>query len=381
MGEWRKLREEFEEYLSENATKSVNSLGRQQLEKQDLVRTVFERDTNRILHSEEFRRLRHKTQVFFNAKNDHICTRMEHVLYVSSISGTIARTLKLNQDLTNAISLGHDLGHPPFGHTGEKVLDECVKQVNENAFFQHERHSLRVVDFLATRLDSNNQNKLGLNLSYEVRDGIVSHCGEKSKEYFLKCDTSKSPEDIYKNNHRDMYPFTLEACVVRLVDKIAYVGRDIEDAVRAGLINEDDIPKSLRDTLGNTNGQIINSLVIDVIENSHGQNYIKLSDEKGKALQEMIELNNKLIYKNDKILRYENNTKNMIEGIFFCLYDALDDPEKIASSKINSLLRFSDFINSKKYDKGTRKEQKVVDYIAGMTDNYATDCFEELYWF
>lgn len=375
---WRKLREELESNLSKYASKSVNSKGRQEPEDECTVRTIYERDADRILHSEEFRRLRHKTQVFFNAKNDHICTRMEHVLYVSSISCTIARTLGLNRDLTNAIALGHDLGHAPFGHTGERVLKKCVKQINSESDFQHELHSLRVVDRLATRRTSSNEVKLGLNLSFEVRDGIVSHCGEKYEEYKLYRDTSKTSVDLYDQSK---YPYTLEACIVRLVDKIAYVGRDIEDAVRAGLIRSWDIPKDLIDTLGKTNSEIINNLVIDLIENSYDKDCIQLSKEKGEALEQLIKENVRLIYKSDKIKRYEKNTENILEGIFYSLYEALSDPEKLLKSRTKVLQNFAEFIKSKKYSENERKEQIVVDYIAGMTDNYAMNCFEELYWF
>jgi dGTPase len=378
---WRELREELEENLSIYAAKATASKGRQIFEEECPVRTIYERDGNRILHSEEFRRLRHKTQVFFNAKNDHICTRMEHVLHVSSISCTIARTLGLNQDLTNAIALGHDLGHAPFGHTGEKVLRKCVKDIDKNNDFQHELHSLRVVDRLATRFTNENKVKLGLNLSYEVRDGIVSHCGEKYNEHQLFRDVNKRPEDIYLCNHRNMYPYTLEAGIVRLVDKIAYVGRDIEDAVRAGLIDFNDISREVIDVLGRTNGEIINNLVVDIIENSYNQDVIQLSDEKGQALKQMIHENVRLIYQSDKIRRYEKNTENMLEGIFFSLYEALSDPEKIKNSKTKVFRNLADFIISKNYNADESKAQIVVDYIAGMTDNYAMKCYEELYWF
>jgi len=375
---WRKLREEMEASLSQYAARSTESRGRLEPEEECNIRTIYERDADRILHSEEFRRLRHKTQVFFNAKNDHICTRMEHVLYVSSISCTIARTLGLNSDLTNAIALGHDLGHAPFGHTGERVLRKCVKQINSEGDFKHELHSLRVVDRLAARRTGSQGEKLGLNLSFEVRDGIVSHCGEKYEEYVLYRDTLKKPEDLYNQSKN---PYTLEACVVRLVDKIAYVGRDIEDAVRAGLIKSWDIPKDLMKTLGKTNSEIIHNLVVDLIENSYGRDCIQLSREKGEALEQLIKENVRLIYQSDKIKRYEKNTENILEGLFYSLYEALQDPEKLSNSRIKVYQNFADFIKSKKYAEDEKKEQIVVDYIAGMTDNYAMSCFEELYWF
>lgn len=380
--EWRTLREKQEEYLSRYAVKSSESKGRVIKERDCPVRTIFERDSNRILYSEDFRRLRHKTQVFFTAKNDHICTRMEHVLHVGSISCTIARTLGLNQDLVQAIAYGHDLGHAPFGHSGEKVLNRCIKELDPSKEFQHERHSLRVVDKLASRIaGSNNGIKYGLNLSYEVRDGIVSHCGERYDEYILTRNKDKDMADIYTENHRYSRPYTLEACVVRLVDKIAYVGRDIEDAVRANLIDTDSISKEITNVLGTTNADIINTLVIDMIENSYQKECIQLSWERGEALKALIQENNVNIYKSDKIMRYEKNSENILEGIFNILKQEINDPEKMKLSQISSLRNFYEYITSGRYDESDSDLDKIVDYIAGMTDNYANKCFEELYWF
>lgn len=378
---WREIRERQEEQLSPFAAKNICSKGRIVNEQKCPVRTDFERDANRILYSMEFRRLRHKTQVFFNAKNDHICTRMEHVLYVSSIAVTISRALNLNQDLTNAIALGHDLGHAPFGHSGERVLNACLKQINPSYSFQHELHSLRVVDRLATRISKEKINeKCGLNLTYEVRDGIVSHCGENYNEYFLVRDRNKSFESLNNAPSRQLMPYTLEACIVRLVDKIAYVGRDIEDAVRARLIDLNDIPKEIRNELGHTNGDIINTLVYDLIENSYERDCIQLSREKGEALENLINENVKLIYNADRIKRYEKTAQNVTEGLFFSLLEKLKDIEKLKTSDTKVYRMFSDYIQDIGYGENEPDEQKVVDFIAGMTDNFALGCFEEIYW-
>jgi len=378
---WREIREKQEEALSPYAAKSRQSLGRIIEEKKCPVRTDFERDANRILYSMEFRRLRHKTQVFFNAKNDHICTRMEHVLHVGSIAVTIARTLNLNQDLTYAIALGHDLGHAPFGHSGEKVLDRCLKKINPEYSFQHELHSLRVVDRLATRVSREKiYEKCGLNLTFEVRDGIACHCGENYGEYRLERDSSKDPSCLNNLKVRSQKPYTLEACIVRLVDKIAYVGRDIEDAVRVKLIDINDIPKDICDELGYTNGEIINTLVCDMIENSYGKDCIQLSKEKGEALERLINENVRLIYQADKIKRYEKNAENVLEGLFFNLLDSLKDPEKLKNSEHRVYRKFYNFIKDIGYGDEDTDEQKVVDFIAGMTDNFALSCFEEIYW-
>ena len=378
---WRQLREQQENLLSPYAARSANSFGRIINEEKCPIRTDYERDGNRILYSVEFRRLRHKTQVFFNAKNDHICTRMEHVLNVGSIAVTIARTLNLNQDLTYAIALGHDLGHAPFGHSGERVLDKCMKKVNNDCGFKHELHSLRVVEKLATRISKEKiHEKCGLNLTFEVKDGIVSHCGEKYNEYSLRRDLGKTPQSLQNVKDRGQLPFTLEACIVRLVDKIAYVGRDIEDAVRVNLMNMHDIPKDIRNELGNTNGEIINTLVCDMVENSYGRDCIQLSPEKGQALEKLINENVRLIYKADKITRYEKIAENTLEGLFDSLLNSLSDFERLQTNENKVYRMFYNFIADKAYDRSESDAQKVIDFIAGMTDQFAQSCFEEIYW-
>lgn len=378
--EWRKLREKQEDSLSPFAAKSINSFGRVLSEDKCPIRTDYERDGNRILYSMDFRRLRHKTQVFFNAKNDHICTRMEHVLNVGSIANTIARTLNMNQDLTYAIALGHDLGHAPFGHSGERVLDKCMKKIDSSSSFKHELHSLRVVEKLATRISKEKINEsCGLNLTFEVKDGIVCHCGENYDEFIMHRDLSKTPESL-KNIKRSDSPYTLEACIVRLVDKIAYVGRDIEDAVRVKLMDMQDIPKDIRNELGNTNGEIINTLVCDMIESSYGKDCIQLSKSKGEALEKLINENVRLIYKAEKITRYEKIAENTLEGLFDNLIESLADFEKLKNRENKVYRMFYNYIIDKGYDESVSDSQKVIDFVAGMTDSFARSCFEEIYW-
>ena len=380
MDKWRKIKEEKEyRFLSRFASKSVDSRGRVIDEEPCPIRTVFERDGNRIIHSSEFRRLRHKTQVFFNTQNDHICTRMEHVLNVSSIANIIARTLDLNQDLTYAIAMGHDLGHAPFGHTGERVINKCVQSINSKIAFHHENHSLRVVDRLATRISEQDQQH-GLNLSYEVRDGIVSHCGEIFGEYKLKRDILKNADDIYITNNREHMPYTLEGCVVRLTDKIAYVGRDLEDAIRAGIIELNVFSKYVTEELGRTNSQIINTLVMDIIENSYDKDSIELSEEKGQALKELLTINNEYIYNSHKIKVYEKNTMNILESIFFAIYEIAKNAESVDKSNMSVVKNFKKFVLQMGYDDKETPEQKTIDFVAGMTDNYAVKCYEELFW-
>lgn len=380
---WRELSEELEsKFLGKYATKSEDSLGRVFPEKKCFVRTEYSRDADRILYSVDFRRLRHKTQVFFNAQNDHICTRMEHVLYVASISNTIARALRLNTDLTNAIALGHDLGHAPFGHSGERVLNQCVKREDESRFFKHEIHSLRVVDRLATRVSREKINETnGLNLTFEVRDGIVCHCGE-NMEYYLEYNRNKQMKDIENLKTIANTPATPEACIVRLVDKIAYVGRDIEDAMRVRMMDSSDIPKAVQDCLGSNNGEIINTLVSDVINNSADKPYIAMSNECGEALKELIACNVVNIYKNDRIMRYENQVTNMVEGLFECLLNELRSGRDLNVSKTKVFKQFGKYIRDE-YSPAIEKVddvQMVTDFIAGMTDNFASKCFEEVYW-
>ena len=373
----RILKEEQERYLSPFAARSAQSRGRLQPEEHCPVRTVFERDAGRIIYSMDFRRLRHKTQVFFDPQNDHICTRMEHVIYVNYIANTIGRALGLNADLIQAIALGHDLGHAPFGHSGEKTLNACLRRHSPDLFFQHEIHSLRVVDQLATRPRHGN----GLNLTFEVRDGIASHCGETYSEGRLVPDRDKQPEDLASSALRHGFPATLEGCVVRLADKIAYIGRDIEDAARAGIMEFEDMPAAVQTSLGRTNSQIINTLVTDIIFNSRGQDAIILSPERGESMEELLRGNVARIYKSDKINRYEKMACNVVEGLFDALSQALADPEKLASSDNRVYRGFCRYLDERAYPPETPDLQKVADYIAGMSDSFANKCFEDIYWF
>jgi dGTPase len=371
------LRDTREEHLSPYAFRSRDSRGRRFSEEPCTVRSDFERDTGRIIYSQAFRRLRHKTQVFFNPQNDHICSRIEHVIYVNYIATTIARALNLNLDLVQAISLAHDIGHAPYGHSGERSLHECVRARDPDLYFQHEMQSLRVVDLLATRPGHKGE---GMNLSFEVRDGIVSHCGETYSEYRLQPDRSKPTDSILEyNSGSHPMPATLEGCVVRIADKIAYIGRDIEDAVRAGIVGFEDIPPTIISTLGSTNSQIINTLVTDIIHNSLNKDMIVMSDETGKAMEELLKENVNHIYRSEKIRRYEIRVKNTVEGLFDALTNAIIDPEKALASANPVFVSLIDY--SKDYpDDTTSKLQIVVDYISGMTDSFADKCYEAIYW-
>ncbi len=371
------LRDSREKYLSPYAFRSRDSRGRRFQEDRCTIRSDFERDTGRIIYSQAFRRLRHKTQVFFNPQNDHICSRIEHVIYVNYIATTIARALNLNIDLVQSIALGHDIGHSPFGHSGERTLNACVKKYDASMFFEHEMQSLRVADLLA---DRNGHRGEGLNLSFEVRDGIVSHCGETYSEYRLVPDRDKETDSILSLNsvHRNM-PATLEGCVVRIADKIAYVGRDIEDAARAGIMEFEDIPPAITSTLGTTNSQIIHTLVTDIIHNSLNKDSVVLSDESGQAMEALLKENVTRIYQSDKIKKYEIRVKTTMEGLFDAMMMAISDPEKAHASGNSVFTGLIEYVKGYPADH-TSEVQMVTDYIAGMTDSFANKCYEAIYW-
>ena len=383
---FRILRAERDKTLSPYAFRSSESRGRRIEELPCTLRSDFERDTGRIIYSQAFRRLRHKTQVFFNPQNDHICSRIEHVIYVNYIAKTIARALNLNLELIEAIALSHDIGHTPYGHSGEKTLDACLKKISPNCFFRHELHGLRVVDSLLGR----NDDDAGLNLTFEVRDGIVCHCGETYSEYKIQPDRNK-PFDAFPDTNLNKEvpddhilperskPATLEACVVRMADKIAYVGRDIEDAVRAGIMDFDDIPPAIVSMLGSSNSQIIHTLVTDLVHHSLDQDAIQISDGIGQAMEALLQENVQRIYQSEKIKKYEARVKLTIEGLFDGFTAALTDPEKAESSgnpAFQALIKYE----REHPLKNRSNNQIVVDYIAGMTDSFADKSYQDIYW-
>ncbi|MDO5733964.1 MAG: HD domain-containing protein [Eubacteriales bacterium] len=369
----REVKEQREKLsLSPYAICAVESRGRREAEPACYVRTYFERDIGRILYSLDFRRLRGKTQVFFNPKNDHICTRMEHVFYVRYIAKTIGSALGLNQDLIEAIALAHDIGHSPFGHSGERQLSKSLKAAGADFRFQHEEHSLRVLDVLAER-----GKKRGLNLSFEVRDGVRSHCGEAYEEAILIPRRDKTEEDLHRPGLKDQ-PATLEGCCVRLADRIAYVGRDIEDARRAGLIDFSDMPEALKKTLGQTNTEVINTLVSDVVMQSLNSDALRLSPEIAEALSELLQFNMKWIYRSPKILAYEQMALNCLSSLFDIFYQEMQDPERLAAREEAPLLRFHRYLLEHPEPEASDL-RKLADYLAGMTDHYAYECFEALY--
>ncbi|MBK5200294.1 MAG: HD domain-containing protein [Spirochaetaceae bacterium] len=339
------------------------------------VRSSYYRDMTAIIHSSAFRRLKHKTQVFFAPSNDHICTRMEHCLHVASIASTVCRGLNLDSELAWSIGMGHDLGHTPFGHLGESILsDLMVKDGFEP--FEHEIHSLRVVDFLSRKGE-------GLNLTYAVRDGIVSHCGESIqqslKPSFIVKDFSKI---ISKNG---LIPSTYEATVVRFCDSIAYVGRDWEDACRLKLIDKNDLPDEVKSILGNENGRIIDTLVNDLILRSNSDCGISFSDEVYKALIIMKDYNYKNIYKSSMLngyRKYFTRLLNLIADYLKSLYISYGTEYEGYESEKNMLaLGFGSHLREMKckyIELEGNSNRLIYDYIAGMSDNFALDCASEI---
>ncbi|MFA5586672.1 MAG: HD domain-containing protein [Saccharofermentanales bacterium] len=367
----REKKERMEqELLSPFASHARESRGRLRDEAPCQARTAYERDMGRILYSLPFRRLRHKTQVFFDPQNDHVCTRMEHVLYVSYLAETIGRALGLNTDLIRAIALGHDLGHAPFGHAGEKTLNRLLQAQDPSLSFSHEQHGLRVVDLL-----SEHRGRQGLNLTFEVRDGIASHCGERYDEYVLIPLRDKREEDLIPGSLCHDAPATLEGCLVRVTDRIAYVGRDIEDATRSGLFFFDELPDRLLEILGSNNSEIVDRLVSDVIENSLGRDAIVMSEEKGSALKDLIDLNYQRIYTAPLVVRYQAQVANTLEGLFEYFLSLAAGGSKDTSPPAQAFLEYKE--RHPQPDAGPAR--LVADYIAGMTDPFAGRVFRTIY--
>ncbi len=318
------------ESLSEFAAKSVQSKGRRVSEEPCPIRTDFQRDRDRIVHSKALRRLMHKTQVFLKPEGDHFRTRLTHTLEVAQIGRTIARGLALNEDLTEAIAMGHDLGHTPFGHNGEAFLAE-----RHPGGFEHNVQSLRVVDYL-----ERNDNGKTMNLTMEVRDGIVNHTGPN-------------------------LPFTLEGQIVRFSDRIAYINHDIDDAIRGGIIRIEDIPKEYLDYLGYRHSQRISTLVSDLIVHSEGKNQIIMSEEALYHMNGLRKFMFENVYRSKKVKQDEELDK--IRNMLFFLYDYfLKNPEKLPKERLDMVDEWG-------------LEEVVKDQIAGMTDRYAVNMFSEIF--
>jgi dGTPase len=325
----RESTEQWEEaYLSPYASLSKNSRGRERIEDPCDIRTAYQRDRDRIIHCKAFRRLKHKTQVFLAPEGDHYRTRLTHTLEVSQIARTIAKSLRMNEDLTEAIALGHDLGHTPFGHSGESVLNEICSEG-----FEHYKQSVRVVEFLE-------KDGKGLNLTWEVRDGILNHR------------TSGNPS-------------TLEGGIVRLSDKIAYINHDIDDAIRAKMFVEEDLPECYTEVLGHSVRERLNNLIHDIINNSYEKQKIIMSPHMEEAMKGLRIWMFNNVYKNEIPKAEEGKAQHLIVMLFQYY---MDNPDKLPEE-------YRNFMEIQ----GVSKERAVCDYIAGMSDSYSIVKFEELF--
>ena len=356
------------------------------------LRSEFERDYTRIIHSTAYRRLKHKTQVYFSPENDHICTRIEHVVHVESVSNTIAKYLGLNTELTKAIATAHDIGHSPFGHEGEKILSEIsLRDIGQT--FWHEKNGLDFVDKVEI-LEDNNKNFQNLNLTYAVRDGIISHCGEIDENAL------KPREDAidlkYYTKPNEYAPYTWEGCVVKIADKISYLGRDIGDAITMGILDGQlgELYKVLNtktdEVINNT--VIINDLVYDLCINSTQEKGLCFSDEMFNRINELKRFNYKYIYSSDKLnpcVEYYKTVLNQIYNIIKASYKNKEKYEKMYPALIKDFYywleiysnpnRESKYKNNIIFD-DTEKDfcQAIIYYIAGMTDNYAIKMYESI---
>ena len=323
---FRERTEQFElDYLSDYAVKSIYSKGRLDYEEKCHVRTYFQRDRDRIIHAKAFRRLKHKTQVFIFPGKDHYRTRLTHTLEVSQIARTVARALRLNEDLVEAIALGHDLGHTPFGHTGEEILNKI-----HPGGFKHNEQSLRVVNKL--------EQGQGLNLTWEVRDGILHHTGIEE-------------------------PGTLEGQVVKIADRIAYINHDIDDAIRAEIITQQDLPKNAIEILGNSHSERIDSMVKDLIQNSYNKKTISMSKEVIQSMEDLLHFMFNNVYIGSVAKAQSEKAQHILEKLYFYF---CSNPDKLPK----------DFLYSSSED---TLERRVCDYIAGMTDRYAINVYTDLF--
>ena len=325
----RESTEQWEsQWLSPYASLSRNSRGREKEEPECDIRPVYQRDRDRILHCKSFRRLKHKTQVFLTPQGDHYRTRLTHTLEVAQTARTIARALRLNEDLTEAIALGHDLGHTPFGHAGERALNQVCSEG-----FAHNEQSIRVVE----RLEKNGK---GLNLTWEVRDGISNH-------------------------QMSGKPSTLEGKIVRYSDKIAYINHDVDDAIRAGVIRENEIPRTYTDILGHSTRERLNTMIHDIVNNSLEKPDIQMSEDVEFAFRGMRKYMFENVYTNPKAKGEEEKAENILKELFRYY---MDHPERLSNEYIERM-----------WQTGETQERSVCDYIAGMTDQYAIAKFQEFF--
>lgn len=357
------------------------------------IRSEFERDYTRIVHSTAYRRLKHKTQVFFSPENDHICTRIEHVAHVESISYTIAKYLGLNTELTKAIAIAHDMGHSPFGHQGEQILSR-ISMRDTGETFWHEKNGLEMVDKIEL-LEDPIGNKQNMILTYAVRDGIISHCGEieenklKPRQEYIDLKEYKMPNQFN--------PYTWEACVVKIADKISYLGRDIIDAITLGILDKhlDELYKLLNynpdEAINNTN--IINNLIYDLCNNSNPNDGLCFSDEMANILYKLKKFNYEKIYLSEKLKKSIKYFELILNEIYDLLKETYKDKERIRKVCPELVNDFESWIknywnkerdaknkNKIVFNANNEKEyyKAIILYISGMTDNYAIEMYNRI---
>ncbi len=378
------------------ATARLSSLYRRENDS----RSPFLRDYTRIIHSSAFRRLKHKTQVFYSPQSDHICTRIEHVLHVESIATSISETLGLNTELVRSIAVGHDLGHSPFGHKGERVLSSISQRVLKEDFW-HERNSLFFVDHLEL-LEDDQRCRQPLNLTYAVRDGLISHCGEDLCNHLFP---RKEPIDLYTiTRPGEISPFSYEGCVVKMADRISYIGRDIEDANALGVLTQENM-EELTALVGEYAGDqinntiIINHLIDDLCRSSSPDSGICFSDRTNEFVRLLGDFNLRYIYRSPRVTRAECFFEMIIREIFQLLFDCFDGEDTL--KRLDEMRRtypkvttsFYEWIscywtqvrdyrlkNPAIFDLSCEKDyaRAVISYIAGMSDRYAIECYNEI---
>ena len=395
--------------MDEQNPKWEHSISREiEIYKKDYdIRNPFERDLHRLTHSNGYRRLKNKTQVFFAPQNDHICTRIEHVTHVSLVAETIARYLNLNTDLVRAIATGHDIGHAPFGHQGETILNEIAKKYELKKFW-HEGNSLHFIDNIETLPDYQGYQR-NLDLSYAVRDGIVCHCGEVDDKILLPRNSERILSEI-KREEKEC-AFTYEGCVVKIADKIGYIGRDIEDALSYGILSEYQI-QELEDIIQNTYKDLklteinttvlMHKFIIDLCENSSPEFGLCFSDDCFKALLRIKKFNYEHIYNHNRLLPFKNYARLIINTIFDKLNELyginlalnLEKEKRFFPELIKNfedwLIKYSNynFVEKKELKLENKivynlKEQveyqkAIIDFISGMSDNFAIAIFNEI---
>lgn len=341
-------------------------------EEQMDIRPSFFHDSDRIIHSYCYSRYIDKTQVFYLVENDHITHRVLHVQLVSKIARTIGRFLNLNEDLIEAISLGHDVGHTPFGHDGERIISRFLQEQGEGVF-EHNVQSFRLFHDLEAY-------GKGLNLTAQVLDGIICHNGEILQNSY-GCDRNKTSERLLVEYHdslkgifksKDMVPMTLEGCVMRISDVIAYIGRDIEDAIILKLVKREDIPHEITEVLGNRNAEIVNTLITDLVNNSIDKDSLAFSPDVFEALDQLKKWNYENIYHNPKKSSQDEKIKSMFQAVLEECLEELDTNKKVTG--------INHWFNSMgtEYKETTSKPRIVADYVSGMTDDYLMNAYKEI---